>query len=201
MTKKIDFFFGVASPWAYIGLDCFADLASRHGAEIKPYVIPLVEENGGIYSRSRPGPRRAYWTTDLNRWATIRNKTLNFENRASLSDPTSAGFLIIAAQQSGLDWLNLTKALMSAFWGEGKDIGNAEIRKQIADAAGFDADALEAKAQSVLVRDAWRDNYEIAKNAGVFGFPTFRYEGQLYWGQDNLPFLDRHLKGQPIAVD
>ena len=201
MSKTIDFFFGVASPWVYIGLDSFAELADRYGAKIKPYVIPLIEENGGIYSRNRPDPRRAYWTTDLKRWAVIRNKNLNFENRAALSDPTPAGFLIIAAQQSSLDWLKLTKALTTAFWGEGKDIGNAEVRKQVVDAAGFDTAVLEATAQSAEVQNVWRENYEIAKNAGVFGFPTFRYEGQLYWGQDNLPFLERHLKGDPIVVD
>lgn len=54
MTQKIDYFFGLGSPWAYLGLDAFTALAKAHGAEIVPHLIPLIEENGGIYSRNRP---------------------------------------------------------------------------------------------------------------------------------------------------
>ncbi len=88
MTKTIDYFFGIGSPWAYIGLDAFLDLATRHQAEVRPHIIPLIEENGAIYSRNRPEARRAYWFRDLARWAALRNKPLALENRAGLSDPT-----------------------------------------------------------------------------------------------------------------
>lgn len=200
MSKQIDYFFGLGSPFAYIGLDAFSELAKRHGAEIRPYVIPLIEDNGAIYSRNRPDARRNYWTQDLKRWAALRGKTLNFDNRAALSDPTPAGFLVIAAQLEGKDWLKLAKALHVAFWGEGHDIGNADIRKAIADAAGFDGTFLEALAQNDDVQAIWKSNYNVAKDAGVFGLPTYRYDGELYWGQDSLSFLERHLKGEKLSV-
>lgn len=88
MTKTIDYFFGIGSPWAFLGLEPFATLANEHNATIRPYVIPLIEDNGAIYSRNRPEARRAYWTKDLKRWAALRGKSLNFDNRAALSDPT-----------------------------------------------------------------------------------------------------------------
>ncbi len=200
MTKTIDYFFGIGSPWAFIGLEPFAVLASQHGASIRPYVIPLIEDNGAIYSRNRPEARRAYWTKDLTRWAALRGKTLTFENRAALSDPTPAGFMVIAAIDAGEDWLKLTGALQEAFWVRGEDIGDAEIRRAIADATGLDGAALERKAKGDAVQSIWKANYEIAKTAGVFGLPTFRYEDELYWGQDSLPFLERHLKGEKLVA-
>ena len=200
MTKTIDFFFGIGSPWAFIGLEAFSALASRHEASIRPYVIPLIEDNGAIYSRNRPEARRAYWTRDLKRWAALRGKVLNFENRAGLSDPTPAGFLVIAAIEAGQDWLRLTAALQEAFWVRGEDIGRAEVRRAIADGEGFDGAALERRAQADEVQSIWKSNIEIAKDAGVFGFPTFRYEDELYWGQDSLPFLERHLDGDKIVA-
>ncbi|NNU48673.1 2-hydroxychromene-2-carboxylate isomerase [Rhizobium sp. WYCCWR 11279] len=200
MTKIIDYFFGIGSPWAFIGLEPFAALASEQNATIRPYVIPLIEDNGAIYSRNRPEARRAYWTKDLKRWAAVRGKTLNFENRAALSDPTPAGFMILAAIDAGEDWLRLTKALQEAFWLRGENIGDAEVRRAIADAAGFDGTALDERAQSDTVLSIWKANYEIAKDAGVFGLPTFRYEDELYWGQDSLPFLERHLKGAKLVA-
>lgn len=200
MTKTIDYFFGIGSPWAFIGLEPFAALASEHGASIRPYVIPLIEDNGAIYSRNRPEARRAYWVKDLKRWAALRGKTLNFENRAALSDPTPAGFMVIAAIDAGQDWLRLTKALQEAFWTCGEDIGRAEVRPPIADKAGFDGAVLEQRAQAEDVQAIWKSNAETAKAAGVFGLPTFRYEDELYWGQDSLPFLERHLNGDKIAA-
>ncbi|HEY0120283.1 MAG TPA: DsbA family protein [Rhizobium sp.] len=200
MTKTIDYFFGIGSPWAFIGLEPFIELAARFDAEIKPFVIPLIEDNGAIYSRNRPEARRAYWTKDLKRWAALRGKTLDFDNRAELSDPTPAGLMVIAAQLDGKDWLGLTAALQEAFWTQAKDIGNADLRKSIADKAGFDGAALEARAQDDKVQKTWKENVDIAKAAGVFGFPTFRYEGELYWGQDSLPFLEHHLNGEKLIA-
>ncbi len=195
MTKSIDYFFGIGSPWAFIGLEPFTKLATEHGATIRPFVIPLIEDNGAIYSRNRPEARRAYWTKDLRRWAALRGKVLSFENRAALSDPTPAGFMIIAAIEAGDDWIKLADELQEGFWGRGEDIGKTEIRGAIADAAGFDGAALEEQSQSEAVQIVWKSNYETAKAAGVFGLPTYRFEDELYWGQDSLPFLERHLKG------
>lgn len=193
LPKTIDFFFGLGSPWTYIGIEPFEALAGRFDAEIRPFIIPLIEENGGIYSRNRPEARRAYWTKDLKRWAALRGKVLNFENRAALSDPTPAGLMVIAAQLEGQDWLGLTKALQQGFWERAADIGKVEVRTALASAAGFDGEALERRAQADDVAEVWRSNIEIAKSKGVFGLPTFLYDGELYWGQDSLPFLEQHL--------
>ncbi|OLP57297.1 2-hydroxychromene-2-carboxylate isomerase [Rhizobium rhizosphaerae] len=200
MTKTIDYFFSIGSPWAFIGLEAFAALAARQGAAIRPHVIPLIEENGGIYSRNRPEARRAYWIKDLKRWAALRGKVLSFDNRASLCDPAPAGALVAAAIEAGQDWLALTLALQEAFWVRGEDIGKADIRRAIADAAGFDGAALDERGQSEAITAFRTASYETAKAAGVFGVPTYRYEDELYWGQDSLPFLERHLKGERLAA-
>lgn len=126
-------------------------LAKEQGATIRPHVIPLIEENGGIYSRNRPEARRAYWIRDLKRWAALRGKVLNFDNRAALSDPAPAGLIVAAAIETGDDWFKLAVALQEAFWVRGEDIGNADVRRAIATAAGFDAAALDKHGQSDAV--------------------------------------------------
>lgn len=200
MTKTIDYFFSLGSPWAYIGLEPFAALAREHGATIRPHVIPLIEDNGGIYSRNRPEARRAYWTRDLKRWAALRGKALSLDNRAALSDPSPAGLMVIAAIDVGQDWLSLVGALQEAFWGRGEDIGKAEVRRAIANGAGLDGAFLDERAGSETVETLRNGFYETAKAAGVFGLPTYGYEGELYWGQDSLPFLERHLRGEKLVA-
>lgn len=200
MTKTIDYFFSIGSPWAFLGLEPFAALVKAQGATIRPHVIPLIEENGGIYSRNRPEARRAYWTTDLKRWAAARGKLLNFDNRAALSDAAPAGLMVAAAIEAGEDWLTLALALQEAFWVRGQDIGNADVRRAIAKAAGFDAAALDEHAQSDAVAARQKASFEAARTAGVFGVPTYRYQDELYWGQDSLPFLERYLSGEKLAA-
>ncbi|WP_223567589.1 2-hydroxychromene-2-carboxylate isomerase [Agrobacterium tumefaciens] len=200
MTKTIDYFFSIGSPWAFIGLERFAVLAKEQGATIRPHVIPLIEENGGIYSRNRPEARRAYWIRDLKRWAALRGKVLNFDNRAALSDPAPAGLMVAAAIETGDDWLKLAVALQEAFWVRGENIGNADVRRAVATAAGFDAAALDKHGQSDAVAALQKASLEAARTAGVFGVPTYRYQDELYWGQDSLPFLERHLRGEKLAA-
>lgn len=195
MTKIIDYFFSIGSPWSFIGLEAFIALAEREGAEIRPLLTTVVEENGGIYSRNRPEPRRAYWTRDLQRWSRVRGKTLRLEGRPVLSDPTPASLMVIAASLDGQAWLRLTAAIQEAFWVQAENIGDPEVRKAIADAAGFDGAQLLLRETNADVRAKWAADRDHALQSGVFGFPTYRFDGELYWGQDSLPFLERHLQG------
>lgn len=195
MSKTIEYFFSIGSPWSFIGLEAFVALAAREGAEIKPFLTTVVEENGGIYSRNRPEPRRAYWMRDLKRWSKVRGKTLRLEERPLLSDPAPASLMVIAAYLDGKPWLPLTAALQEAFWMRADDIGDPEIRKSIADTAGFDSAQLLLRETEADVKAKWAADRDYALQCGVFGFPTYRFDGELYWGQDSLPFLERHLQG------
>jgi 2-hydroxychromene-2-carboxylate isomerase len=195
MAKTIEYFFSISSPWSFIGLQPFAELAERTGAEIRPYLTTVVQENGGIYSRDRPDARRLYWLKDLARWSRFRGKALMLDNRQGLGDPVPASFMVIAAILDGKAWLPLTLALQEAFWVRAADIGNPAVRKEIADAAGFDGAALLKREQDADVQAKWNGDRDYALESGVFGFPTYRIDGETYWGQDNLPFLEQHLNG------
>lgn len=195
MPKTIDYFFSIGSPWSHIGFDTLVGLATRHGAQIKPYLATVIEENGGIFSRNRPDVRRAYGTRDLTRWARVRAKPLRLHGRGGLADPTSASLIVIAAYLDGKDWISLTSALQHAFWAEARDIGSPDVREAIARTAGLDGTALVRREADEDVKAKWEGDRDHAVAGGVFGFPTYRYDGELYWGQDNLSFLERHLGG------
>jgi 2-hydroxychromene-2-carboxylate isomerase len=58
---------------------------------------------------------------------------------------------------------------------------------------GYDGASLQAMEQSAEVLAAYRVNSAEAVEAGVFGSPTFLLNGERFWGQDRLAFLDRAL--------
>ncbi|NTG04937.1 2-hydroxychromene-2-carboxylate isomerase [Agrobacterium rhizogenes] len=195
MTKSVEYFFSIGSPWSYVGLDAFVELAAKNDVAIKPYLTTVVEENGGIFSRNRPEIRRAYWTRDLKRWARVRGKDLRVDNRPTLSDPTPASLFVIAAYLDDQDWVGITRVLQHAFWSDARDIGKPYEREAIVTAAGFDGGALIRRQSDEDVQQKWTADRVHARESGVFGFPTYVYDGEVYWGQDNLPFLERHLGG------
>ncbi len=106
----------------------------------------------------------------------------------------------MAAQIDGQDWIALTKALQTALWGHAEDIGSLDVRARIVTNAGFDASALEARAEEADIQAVLDSNFQKAKQAGVFGIPSFVFENELYWGQDSLQFLEKHLAGQRLVA-
>jgi 2-hydroxychromene-2-carboxylate isomerase len=198
VTKVVEYFFSIGSPWSFMGFDAFLDLAQRYEFKIKPHLTTMIEENGGIFSRNRPEARRAYGMRDLKRWAKIRGKALLLQNRPVLSDPTPASFSVIAAFLDGGDWVTLTRALQEAFWVRGQDIGQSHIRHRIADSIGLDGAELLTREKDEDVKAKWTLDRAHAVQAGVFGFPTYGYDNEIFWGQDNLPILERHLAGDPL---
>jgi 2-hydroxychromene-2-carboxylate isomerase len=135
---------------------------------------------------------------DLKRWAKVRGKALFLENRPPLSDPTPASLSVIAAYLDGGNWIALTRALQEAFWVRAEAIGVPAARRAIADTIGLAGADLLKREQDEDVSAKWASDRTYATQAGVFGFPTYAYGAEIYWGQDNLPFLERHLAGAPL---
>jgi 2-hydroxychromene-2-carboxylate isomerase len=90
----------------------------------------------------------------------------------------------------------LVDALFCAAWVEGRRVDAPEVVQQVASEAGLDGVALVAAAAGPDAKQRLRANTEEALAAGVFGVPTVRVEGELFWGVDSLPHLDAWLAGR-----
>jgi 2-hydroxychromene-2-carboxylate isomerase len=104
-----------------------------------------------------------------------------------------AGWMVIAAQLRGEDAFVLSHALLRALWAEERDIAEAATRIAVADENGYDGATLQAMERSAEVQAAYRANTDEAERLGVFGAPTFVLDGERFWGQDRLDFVDRAL--------
>ena len=61
MPRRIDYYFSLQSPWAYIGHALFRDVVARHGAEVacKPVLlVDLFAETGGLPLKRRHPVRK-----------------------------------------------------------------------------------------------------------------------------------------------
>ena len=193
MGATIVYFHSLSSPWAYLGGPRFHDIARRHGASIVLRPVTIVTENGGIPLRTRPQPRQDYHALELDRWRHHLGMTLNLRPKHYPTDPTQSARLVIAADRRGLDGLSLSHALLRALWAEEQDTLDPAVRRRVADALGMDGAALVAAENAPDTVAAWEASRAEAVAAGVFGTPTYVLDGERFWGQDRLEFLDRAL--------
>jgi 2-hydroxychromene-2-carboxylate isomerase len=196
-------YYSLSSPWAYLAGPQLQDIVRRHRVRLllKPYDFQaVVPKTGGVPIRTRPEPRRAYHDLELARWSdylgmplVLKPRHYPYEKPADPNWNKYAGWMVIAAQDQGLDAFPLSHAILRAVWAEERDIGLAETRRQIADENGYDGAALVAAEQTPRVQELYRTYGDEALALGVFGAPSFVLDGEIFWGQDRLGFVDRAL--------
>ena len=210
MPQPIDLqcFYSLSSPWAYFMGPRLQDIVRRHRPELvlKPYDFQeIVPRTGGVPLRTRPEPRKRYHETELDRWRQYLGMPLALQPRhypQAVTDPDwnkYPGWMVIAAQSAGLDAMLLSHALLRALWAEDRDTANPDVRKAVADENGFDGVHLLTQERSAPVQALYRQFTAEAEKLGVFGAPTFVLDGELFWGQDRLDFVDRRLDRMRLA--
>jgi 2-hydroxychromene-2-carboxylate isomerase len=103
--------------------------------------------------------------------------------------------MVIAADRLGWNALALSHALLKAIWADERDVGDPATRQSVADSVGLDGERLLALQDSPEIVAAWEASHRQAIEAGVFGTPTYVLDGERFWGQDRLDFLDERLAG------
>ncbi|MBY4949318.1 2-hydroxychromene-2-carboxylate isomerase [Cupriavidus respiraculi] len=198
MTKQVDYYLTPQSPFAYLGHERFAAIAQQHGAQVnlKPCDLGKVfSVSGGLPLAQRPPQRLAYRLVELKRWSEYRGLPLNPQPAFFPVSGDPASKLIIAAQLANgtARAMTLTGAICRAVWAQDRNIADAATLAQIADECGLDGQALLKASEAQAVQAAYAQNTQDAISAGAFGAPWFVLDGEPYWGQDRLDFLERAL--------
>ena len=71
MSRSIDYWFTLASPWAFLGHQAFGDLARAHGVTVHYKPVQLGEvfpQTGGLPLPKRHPVRQRYRMVELQRW-------------------------------------------------------------------------------------------------------------------------------------
>lgn len=196
MAKTCEYFFAPQSPWAYLGHARLVALAKRHGVqiEIKPCDLGKVfSVSGGLPLAKRPPQRQAYRLVELQRWSEYLGLPLNLQPKFFPVPGDLAAKLIIATKLAhGTDAaMALTGAMMRALWAEEKNIADLDTLAALADGFGYDGKALLKSSETASVQTEYDRFTDDAMAANVFGSPWYVVDGEGYWGQDRLDFVER----------
>jgi len=200
--KLIDYFDSMSSPWTYLGHLRFMNLAHRFGLTIRHKPMDLLKVwsvSGGLPLKQRARQRQAYRHQELRRWSELLGLPCNLEPAHHPVADRRACYMVIAAMQRGLDWSALSNAILRAVWVEDRDIADHATLVAIANENSMDGQALLAATEDTAVQAEYQSNTEEAIRIGVFGAPTYVFNGELFWGQDRLQMLEWRLAQKPGA--
>jgi 2-hydroxychromene-2-carboxylate isomerase len=197
MTITIDYYFSPHSPWTYLGHERFAALAAAAGARINVLPVDLgrvFPVSGGLPLAKRAPQRQAYRLVELKRFSEFLGRPLHLQPRYFPVDTEDAAKLIIAVDQlDGTDAaMRIVAAILRAVWAEQRNIADPNILQALLVESGLAPRRLD-DAQTQAVQERYENDSQRAIDTGVFGAPTYVVEGELFWGQDRLDFLERRL--------
>jgi len=198
MALTIDYFLAPQSPWTYFGHARFTEMAAAAGAtvRIKPMdlgkIFPLT---GGLPVGQRSAQRQAYRLVELRRFADHLKLPTNLHPKFFPVVGDDAARLIIAVDQhDGAEAaMRLCGAVLSAVWVQERNIADPAVLAELLHEQHLDVARL-AQAKEEKVQQTYQSYTDEALKVGVFGAPSYLVDGELFWGQDRLEFLQRRLQ-------
>jgi 2-hydroxychromene-2-carboxylate isomerase len=195
-SRSIRFYFDYISSNAYLAWIQLPKIAARHGVPIEPVPVlfaGLLEAHGQLGpAEVRP---KAHWMWRNNlRKAALLGVPLN-PPRFHPFNP------LLALRISSLPLpeekrRDLIDVLFQGTWVRGLHLSEPSVVGELATEAGLPGAELVAEAQRADAKTRLRERTDAAIAAGVFGVPTMSVGEELFWGYDDLPFLELFLAGE-----
>ena len=197
MSHHVDYFYATQSPWTYLGHQRFADMVQAADATVR--VLPVdfgkvFPVSGGLPLAKRAPQRQAYRLVELKRFAEHLKLPLSLQPRFFPVATDDAGRLITAVQaRDGAGAaMALTGAVLKAVWMQERNIADAQVLGELLAECRLPPERLE-QARDPETEAAYQAHTQEAIDAGVFGAPTYVVDGEMFWGQDRLDFVQRKL--------
>lgn len=202
MSRSVDYYFSLASPWAYIGHALFMAVARRHDLAVNYKPVPLRQvfgETGGLALPNRHPVRRRYRFVELQRWRDRRGLSFAIQPRHWPFDPAQSDRVVLAILAAHGNPDAFMRGAFRAIWEEERDITDPAVVAALLHEAGHDAPALIEAAAGALTEAVYVLNLENAVAADVFGSPAYVVDGEVFWGQDRIELLDDALSSGRTA--
>ena len=199
MPITIDYYLAPVSPWTYLGHTRFVRMAQAAGATLRLHPMDLGQVfpvSGGLPLGKRAPQRQAYRLVELARFRDATGLPMNVQPQYFPVAGDGAARLIVAVDQADgvAAALNLAGRVLAAVWAEQRNIAEPATLAALLAESGLPAARLD-DAQSATVQAAYEQHTQQAITAGVFGSPCYVVDGEMFWGQDRLDFVERRLAG------
>lgn len=195
--KEVSFFFDFSSPFAYLGATQVEAVAAKSGARVlyRPFLLgglfrEIGTPNVPLFAVSEN--KRRHFLADMARWADFYAVPIRFPSRFPMNTVKALRIILCLSDP---DRRRLVMPIFNAFWAEDRDISDDSVLGDAITEAGLDAAELLRRSREEPAKIALREATSEAQRLGVCGAPSFLVNGQLFWGQDRLLFVEKALNG------
>ncbi|WP_323001964.1 2-hydroxychromene-2-carboxylate isomerase [Denitromonas sp.] len=190
MTRPpaVEIWFEFASSYSYLAVMRVAEAARAAGVTLRwrPFLLGPVFLSLGwndspfnIYP-----PKGRYMWRDMARLAAKYDIPFQLPSQFPRNGLLAARVAVLGQDQP---WIgDFARAAMRANFGEDRDIGQPDVIADLLNALDLPAEALITEAQTPANKQALRAQTEQAAALGIFGAPTFLFDGEMFWGNDRL---------------
>lgn len=195
MTKKIEFYFDIGSPTAYLADGQLKLLAEKYGAELVYEPVLL----GGIHKATNnvpPGliPAKGMYmlTQDMPRYIARYGVPFKMNPHFPVNTLLTMRGCFAAKELGCLE--KFVEVTFAALWVHEKNLSDPEVFVEVLNEAGLDGAKILEMSADPAIKEQLKDATAKAVERGLFGAPTMFIGEDMYFGQDRLDFIEENLQ-------
>ena len=185
---QIPFYYDYACPWAYMG-SCrveayFADLGAE--VDFRPIHLGTAREPTAGQGPAS-GERKSRWfASDIQAWSELTGANVNLAARDLIKRSTRLALKAAMVAKDEGRFREYHYPAYRARWVEARDLSERDVVRGLLAAAGLDAEAALARAESPELEGRLEGETQEAMGLGVFGVPTVFVGERMFWGNDRF---------------
>lgn len=190
MTKRLEFFYDYVSPYTYLANSQLSKLDAE--IEFRPILLGGLMHTIGNKPPALLKSRGAYLFKDVQRWADYYEIPFEMNPAFPVNTVKALRTALVALEDGVLDKIH--QPLFDAVWVHQLDVSDDNVLSAILADAGLAADEVMQRIATAEIKTQLRINTDEAIERGAFGAPTFFIDGEMFFGNDRLPFVEAALR-------
>lgn len=195
MSKTIEFYFDFGSPTAYLAYKRLKQLEQQYSCVIdyKPVLLgALFKATNNVSPAMVPTKGKYMMMHDLPRFAKRYDVEFTMNQHFPINTLPLMRGAHAARKMECFD--QYCDAIFSGIWQKGKNLGDNDVITNTLEENDINANELLTLIQSPAIKESLLVQTQEAIDRELFGVPTLFLEGEMFFGQDRLDFLEERLE-------
>ena len=187
MTKSIDFYFDIISPYAYLAYKQIISLNKEKKIQFnyKPILLGGLHKLAEITAPAFNEFKMKNMKNDCNLIALKKNIEFNWNDKFPINSiKIMRGYLSVAQEIKDI----YLEAFFNAYWKDNIDFNNIDNFQTLLKKINLDSAKFFEDIEKIEIKEKLKEVTNVAFKKEVFGAPTFIVNNKLFWGQDRLDY-------------
>ena len=185
MTKSIDFYFDIISPYSYLAHKKIITLKKKINFNYKPILVGGLHNLQGITAPAFIKSKLNHMINDCILFAKKDNIEFIWNSKFPINSLSlMRGYLFIEHDKKEL-YLNI---MFDGYWKDNLDLSKEENLIKLLKKCNIDDKIFLEGIKDSKIKDDLKSVTREAHDKDIFGAPTFVVNNKIFWGQDRLEF-------------